>query len=215
MTLSPPRSASAAASIARPSATLRPAVVLFIALTALTGALYPLVTTLTAQAAFPSQAEGSLIERDGQVIGSSLIGQAFTSPRYFWGRPSATSPMAYNAVASSGSNLGSTNPVLQQAARGRIAALQEADPDNAARIPADLIAASGSGLDPHISPAAARYQAARIARTRKIPVDEVIALIEANTARPTPAILGEPTVNVLGLNLALDGMRAEIRQPTR
>jgi K+-transporting ATPase ATPase C chain len=188
---------------------LRPALVLFAALTLVTGVLYPLATTGIAKLMFPFQASGSLIERDGKVVGSQLIGQAFTSPTYFWGRPSATGPMPYNASASSGSNLGPTNPVLRDAVVARIAALRQADPDNQAQIPVDLISASASGLDPHISPAAASYQAPRVARLRGLPVEQVQALIQAHTARPVIGILGEPVVNVLTLNLALDEAKAK------
>jgi K+-transporting ATPase ATPase C chain len=188
---------------------LRPALVIFAALTIVTGVLYPLATTGIAKVLFPFQASGSLIERDGKVVGSQLIGQAFTSPHYFWGRPSATGPMPYNASASSGSNLGPTNPALRDAVLARIEALRQADPGNTAQIPVDLVSASASGLDPHISPAAARYQAPRVARLRALPVDQVNALIDAHTDRPLIGILGEPVVNVLALNLALDAARGK------
>lgn len=191
------------------SGVLRPALVLFAALTLVTGVLYPLATTGIAKLMFPFQASGSLIERDGKVVGSQLIGQAFTSPNYFWGRPSATGPMPYNASASSGSNLGPTNPALRDAVLARIEALRQADPGNTAQIPVDLVSASASGLDPHISPAAARYQAPRVARLRALPLDKVNALIDAHTDRPLIGILGEPVVNVLTLNLALDDARAK------
>lgn len=183
---------------------LRPALVMFAALTLVTGVLYPLATTGIAKAVFPFQAAGSLIERDGKVLGSTLIGQAFNSPQYFWGRPSATGPTPNNASASSGSNLGPTNPVLRDAVLARIEALRQADPGNTAQIPVDLVSASASGLDPHISPAAASYQAPRVARLRNLPVEKVQALIQAHTERPLIGILGEPVVNVLTLNLALD-----------
>ncbi|QEI07495.1 potassium-transporting ATPase subunit KdpC [Pigmentiphaga aceris] len=186
------------------SGVLRPALVLFAALTLVTGVLYPLATTGVAKLMFPFQASGSLIERDGKVVGSTLIGQAFSSPQYFWGRPSATGPMPYNASASSGSNLGPTNPALRDAVVARIEALRQADPGNSAQIPVDLVSTSASGLDPHISPAAANYQAARVARLRKLSLDNVHALIQAHTERPLIGILGEPVVNVLTLNLALD-----------
>ena len=150
----------------RTLALLRPALTLLILLTVLTGLVYPLAVTGLAQAVFPHQANGSLLERGGKPIGSSLIGQNFTSPKYFWGRPSATAPQAYNGTGSSGSNLGPSNPALTDAAKQRIAALQAADPDNHAPIPVDLVTASGSGLDPEISPAAAQYQLSRVARTR-------------------------------------------------
>jgi len=183
---------------------LRPALVLFAALTLMCGVLYPLLVTGVAQAAFPAQANGSLIERDGQVVGSSLIGQSFTAPGYFWGRPSATGPMANNGGGSSGSNQGPLNPALQEAVKGRIAALRALDPGNTAPVPVDLVSASASGLDPEISVAAARYQAARVARARSLPTERVAALVEQHTARPFLGLFGEARVNVLALNLALD-----------
>jgi len=183
---------------------LRPALTIFAALSLVTGLAYPLLTTGIASAVFPHQAGGSLIERDGKVVGSEWIGQSFTSPQYFWGRPSATAPMPYNAAASGGSNLGPSNPALAEAIRARVDALKAVDPDNAAPVPVDLVTASGSGLDPHISPAAAAYQAARVARVRGLPRAEVDALIQAHTAKPALSVLGEPSVNVLTLNLALD-----------
>ncbi|MDQ2138884.1 potassium-transporting ATPase subunit KdpC [Alcaligenaceae bacterium B3P038] len=188
------------------AAIFRPALVCLVALSVLTGLLYPLATTGVASLAFPQQSTGSLIERNGVVVGSSLIGQAFSTPDYFWTRPSATAPMAYNAAASGGSNLGPSNPVLAQAVQARVAALRAADPGNLAPIPVDLIAASASGLDPHISPAAAQFQAARVARARGLPLTKVQNAIAAHTETPLLAILGEPTVNVLTLNLALDRM---------
>ncbi|WP_033840509.1 potassium-transporting ATPase subunit KdpC [Bordetella bronchiseptica] len=186
---------------------LRAALVIFLALSVLVGLLYPLATTGVARLLWPFQAGGSLLEQDGHVVGSALIGQSFTDPRYFWGRPSATAPMPYNAAASGGSNLGPANPALAQAVRARIAALRAADPGNPAPIPVDLATASGSGLDPHISPAAAGYQAARVARARGLPTATVEQLIARHTERPVPDILGEPVVNVLALNLALDRLR--------
>jgi len=183
---------------------LRPALVLFVLLSALTGIVYPLVVTGAAQASFPAQAAGSLVMRDGAPIGSSLIGQNFSDPKHFWGRPSATSPMAYNAASSSGSNQGPLNPALADAVKSRIEALRAADPGNTVPVPVDLVTASASGLDPHISPAAARYQAARVARLRKLPVDQVVQLIASHTEAPLWGLLGEPRVNVLALNLALD-----------
>lgn len=188
-------------------APLRAALVIFLALSVLVGLLYPLATTGVARLLWPFQAGGSLLEQDGRVVGSALIGQSFTDPRYFWGRPSATAPMPYNAAASGGSNLGPANPALAQAVRARIAALRAADPGNPAPIPVDLATASGSGLDPHISPAAAGYQAARVARARGLPTATVEQLIARHTERPVPDILGEPVVNVLALNLALDRLR--------
>ena len=167
---------------------LRPALVLFFVLTLLTGVAYPLVVTGAAQLLFPEQAAGSLILRDGKPVGSSLIGQNFTDPGHFWGRPSATGPMPYNASASGGSNLGPLNPALVDAVKGRIDALRAADPGNAAPVPVDLVTASASGLDPHISPAAASYQAARVARVRELPLEKVQQLVAAGNrnalARP-------------------------------
>jgi K+-transporting ATPase ATPase C chain len=185
-------------------ASLRPAVVLTLALTALTGLVYPLVVTGLAQILFPLQANGSLIVKDGAVMGSSLIGQPFDDPRYFWGRPSATGPHPYNAAASSGSNLGPTNPALHAAVKARIAALRAADPDNRAPVPVDLVTASGSGLDPHISPAAALYQVGRVARARTMAEHAVRGLIAQHIEGRQFGFLGEPRVNVLRLNRALD-----------
>ncbi|MCE9659832.1 MAG: potassium-transporting ATPase subunit KdpC [Burkholderiales bacterium] len=191
------------------NAILRPAFVLFALLSLVTGIAYPLVVTGIGQAAFPRQAAGSLVEREGKPVGSMLIGQSFSDPKHFWGRPSATSPMANNAGGSSGSNQGPTNPALLDAVKGRIEALRAADPGNKAPIPVDLVTASASGLDPEISLAAARYQAGRIARVRAIPVERVEALVEANAVRPLLGFLGEPRVNVLALNLALDAASAK------
>lgn len=181
----------------------RPALVLFAALTVVTGLVYPLVVTGIAQTVFPAQAGGSLIEKDGRTIGSALIGQNFSDPRNFWGRPSATSPMPYNAADSSGSNLGPSNPALTDAVRSRVANLRAADPGNTEPVPVDLVTASASGLDPHLSLAGALYQAPRVARERRVPLARVQALIEAQAERPWLAFLGEPRVNVLELNLAL------------
>ena len=186
---------------------LRPAVVLFCALTLLTGVAYPLVVTGVAHALFPAQAGGSVIEHGGKPVGSALIGQNFSEPRNFWGRPSATGPMPYNASASTGSNLGPLNPALTEAVKGRIDALRAADPGNTAPVPVDLVTASASGLDPHISPAAARYQAARVAKARSLPVDKVLSLVEQQTETPLLPFLGESQVNVLQLNLALETLR--------
>ena len=186
---------------------VRAAFVLFVALSAITGVAYPLAVTGIAKVVFPSQAAGSLIEKDGKAIGSTLIGQNFSDPTNFWGRPSATSPMANNAANSSGSNLGPLNPALIDAVKGRVKALKAADPTNAAPIPVDLVTASASGLDPHISVAGANYQAARVARTRNVPVARVQALIELNTEGPLLGFIGEPRVNVLQLNLALPATR--------
>ena len=184
---------------------LRPALMSLILFTLITGVAYPLLVTGIAQMVFPFQANGSLIVRDGKVVGSALIGQPFDDPTYFWGRPSVTSPFAYNAGASSGSNLSLTNPALIGAVQGRVDALRAADPTNRAPVPVDLVTASGSGLDPHISPAAALYQVSRVARERKLSPDAVRALVERHTAGRFVGLLGEPRVNVLALNLALDG----------
>jgi len=186
------------------NAIVRPALVMFAVLTALTGLVYPLVVTGIAQLVFPEQAAGSLILREGKPVGSALIGQNFSDPKYFWGRPSATGPMPYNASNSSGSNLGPLNPALGDAVKGRIEALRAADPGNAAAVPVDLVTASGSGLDPHISVAGALYQAARVARARQLPLLQVQQLIESQTEGRIFGVLGEPRVNVLRLNLALD-----------
>lgn len=188
---------------------LKPALLMLAVLTVITGAVYPLVVTGLAQAVFPRQANGSLIERDGKVAGSELIGQPFTDPKYFWSRPSATGPVPYNAGASSGSNLGPTNPALAETVKARIAALKAADPGNTAPVPLDLVTASGSGLDPHISPAAAAWQAPRIARLRGLAPDRVHALIEQYTDGRQFGVLGEPRVNVLRLNLVLDAERRQ------
>jgi potassium-transporting ATPase KdpC subunit len=172
--------------------------------TLLTGAAYPLAVTIGAKVFFPRQAAGSLIMRNGKPVGSELIGQYTDDPQYFWSRPSATSPVPNNAASSSGSNLGPSNPALQEAVRGRLAALRAADSSNTTPVPVDLVTASGSGLDPHISPAAADYQIARIARARGLDMTKVRALVRANTQRRQLGVLGEPRVNVLRLNLALD-----------
>jgi len=181
-----------------------PALRMLVVLSALTGVVYPLVVTGFARVAFPRAATGSLVVVDGKALGSDLIGQPFDDPKYFWGRPSATSPMPYNAGASSGSNQGPRNPALADAVKDRIKALRDADPDNKSPVPVDLVTASGSGLDPHISVAAAQYQLLRVAKARAIPEDKVRALVDANTIGRTFGILGEPRVNVLALNLALN-----------
>lgn len=186
---------------------LKIAIILFGLLTLLTGLLYPFLITGIAQVIFPAQANGSLITQNGQIVGSSLIGQAFDDPRYFWGRLSATADYPYNASASGGSNLGPNNPALQKQVSTRIAALKAADPGNPLPIPVDLVTASGSGLDPHISIAAARYQAARVARLRGLAPDRVQVLIDQATTGRTFEVLGEPHVNVLQLNLALDAAK--------
>jgi potassium-transporting ATPase KdpC subunit len=186
---------------------LKPAILFLLVLTVLTGAAYPALVTGIAQALFPYQANGSLIAKDGKAIGSTLIGQPFSDPKYFWSRPSATSPMPYNAGSSSGSNLGPLNPALEEAVNARIAALKESDPAQVAPIPVDLVAASASGLDPHISPAAAFWQVPRVARLRGIDEAEVRSLVEQHTEGRQFGVLGEPRVNVLELNLALDAVR--------
>jgi K+-transporting ATPase ATPase C chain len=186
---------------------LRPAVTLLVLMTLLLGFAYPLAVTGVAKLLFPRQAAGSLIVRDGTPVGSRLIGQPFSDPKYFWSRPSATSPQPYNGLASGGSNLGPLNPALIDAVRARIAALRAADPSNHAPIPVDLVTASASGLDPDISLAAAYYQAPRIARVRHLSLKRVRALIAAHARRPWLGFIGEPHVNVLALNLALDSMK--------
>jgi K+-transporting ATPase ATPase C chain len=185
-------------------ALLRPALSLFVVLSIITGIAYPLVVTGLGMALFPAAAAGSLVLRDGKPVGSLLIGQNFTDPKYFWGRLSATAPQPNNGTASGGSNLGPTNPALVDAVKGRVDALKAADPDNRQPIPVDLVTASGSGLDPQISPAAAHYQAARVARVRGLPLAQVSALVAAETEGREWGVLGEPRVNVLALNLALD-----------
>ncbi len=182
---------------------LRPALTLFAMLSLVTGLAYPLAVTGIAQLVFPDRANGGLISRDGRVIGSDLIGQSFNDPKNFWGRPSATSPMPYNASGSSGSNLGPSSPALADAVKSRIAALRAADPANLAAVPVDLVTASASGLDPHISRAAADVQAARVARLRGLPVATVQDLIERHTEVPLLGFIGEARVHVLRLNLAL------------
>ena len=200
--------AVAPASAAAPEGLLRPAITLFVLLSLVTGLLYPLAVTGIAQAAFPAQANGSLIVRDGNTVGSALIGQASSDPKHFWSRPSATSPMPYNASNSVGSNLGPSNPALADLVRQRVAALHAADPGNTAPIPIDLVTASASGLDPHISRAAADYQLARVARQRALPEARVRALVEQHTERALLGFIGEPRVNVLILNLALERLPA-------
>ncbi len=186
---------------------LRPVLVVFLALTVLTGGVYPLVVTGLARALFASETAGSLILRDGKVVGSSLIGQSFSDPGNFWGRPSATGPTPYNAAASGGSNLGPLNPALADAVKARVAALRAADPGNTTAVPIDLVTASASGLDPHISVAAARYQVARVAKARGLSADKVQALVDQQMRVPLGGLLGESRVNVLELNLALGALR--------
>ncbi|RQQ47786.1 potassium-transporting ATPase subunit KdpC [Burkholderia stagnalis] len=187
---------------------IRPLVVLFVVLTAVTGLAYPAVMTVFGQVVFPSQANGSLIEKDGKVIGSALIGQPFDAPKYFWGRLSATSPMPYNASGSGGSNLGPLNPSLADQVKARIAALRDAGTDLSKPVPVDLVTASASGLDPEITPAAAAYQVERVAKARQLSPDAVAQLVAANTSARQFGVLGEPRVNVLKLNLALDAAQA-------
>lgn len=191
----------------RPLRTLvRPALSLLAALTLLTGIAYPMAVTGLGAVLFPAQRHGSVVTVSGRAVGSTLVGQHFSSPGYFWGRPSATGPTPYNALAGTGSNLGPTNPALAAAVRDRIAALHAADPGNPAPVPVDLVTASGSGLDPHITPAAARYQIRRVARVRGLPEAAVRRLVDAHTEGPALGILGEPRVHVLRLNLALDAL---------
>jgi len=186
---------------------LRPAVTLFVLLSLVTGIAYPLVVTGIAKTLFTSAASGSLAERDGKPVGSMLIGQSFTGAQYFWGRPSATGPYPNNAAASGGSNLGPLNPALADAVKTRIAALKQADPSNTKPVPVDLVTASASGLDPHISPAAAEYQVERVAKTRNLPPKQVRDLVARHTDGRQLGLFGELRVNVLALNLALDAMK--------
>lgn len=186
---------------------LRPALVMLILLTLLTGIAYPLLTTGLAQLLFPGAANGSLLYRGDKAVGSALIGQNFTRPDYFWGRPSATGDSAYNPLASAGSNLAATNPALDKAIAERAAQLRQANPAMSGPIPVDLLTASGSGLDPQISIAAAQYQLARVAAARHLPPEQIAKLIEDNTDRATPNFMGESVVNVLKLNLALDALK--------
>ena len=185
---------------------LRPALVLFAVLSLITGLLYPLAVTGVAQLAAPDAANGSLITKDGKPVGSALIGQAFGDPGHFWSRPSATSPMPYNASNSAGSNQGPMHPALSDAVKARVAALRAADPGNTAPVPVDLVTASASGLDPHISRAAADYQVARVARVRGLPEQRVRELVEQHTELPLLGFIGEARVHVLRLNLAIDAL---------
>jgi potassium-transporting ATPase KdpC subunit len=189
------------------SSLIRPAIVLFLIMTVITGVVYPLVVTGIAQVAFPKQAGGSLIVKDGKPVGSRLIGQSFSDPKYFWSRPSATSPQPYNGLASSGSNQGPLNPALTDAVKSRMDTLHAADPTNTAPVPIDLVTASASGLDPEISVAAANYQAGRVARIRGIAPEAVQALIAAHRKGRFLGVIGEPRINVLELNLALDSLK--------
>ncbi|HKU16348.1 MAG TPA: potassium-transporting ATPase subunit KdpC [Steroidobacteraceae bacterium] len=190
---------------------LRPALIVFLLLTALTGIAYPLVVTGIGQAVFHGEANGSIVESGGRAVGSRLLGQPFSSAKYFWSRPSATGPQPYNGAASSGANQGPINPALETAVEERIAALRAADPGNTAPVPVDLVTASSSGLDPHISPAAAEYQVQRVARDRGMLPDEVRRLVAQATEGRTFGVLGEPRVNVLELNLALDAAQKRER----
>ncbi|MBS0184236.1 MAG: potassium-transporting ATPase subunit KdpC [Nitrospira sp.] len=194
---------------------LRPALTMVLLLTVLTGLIYPLTVTGLAQLFFPDQANGSLIVQDGKVLGSKLIGQHFDKPEYFWSRPSATAPFPYNAAASGGSNLGPTNQVLIDAVKARVATLRAVDPGNDLPIPVDLVTSSGSGLDPHISPAAALYQAKRVARARGLDENSVLTLVNKHTEGRQFGVLGEPRVNVLELNLALDALKDAVTSPER
>lgn len=194
---------------------IRSALTMLLLLTVLTGLIYPLAVTGLAQLFFPDQANGSLIAREGKVIGSKLIGQYFDKPEYFWSRPSATAPFPYNAAASGGSNLGPTNPVLLEAVKARVAALRAVDPGNDLPIPVDLVTASGSGLDPHISPAASLYQLKRVARARGLDENSVLTLVSKHTEGRQFGLLGEPRVDVLELNLALDALKDAVTSPER
>jgi K+-transporting ATPase ATPase C chain len=185
----------------------RPALSLLVLVTLLLGFAYPAAITAVARLAFPDAAAGSLVYRNDQLVGSRLIGQSFTEPRYFWGRPSATAPQAYNALASTGSNLGPLNPALVDAVKGYAAALRDADPAHRPQVPVELVTASASGLDPEISPAAAAWQAPRVAQARGLALADVQALVTAHTILPTLGLYGEARVNVLALNLALDALR--------
>ena len=192
---------------------IRPAIVLFLTLTVLTGIVYPFAVTGLAQLLFQDQAEGSVLMADGHAVGSRIIGQSFSDPKYFWSRPSATAPQPYNAIASGGSNQGPLNPALTDAVKSRIDALKAADPTNPLPIPVDLVTASASGLDPDISIAAARYQAARVARARGLDPVSVQSLIDAHSHGRLLGIIGEPRVNVLELNLALDALKPQNARP--
>jgi K+-transporting ATPase ATPase C chain len=190
---------------------LRPALMVFLLLTVVTGILYPLLVTGVAQLVFPGRANGSLIPGEKGYVGSALIGQPFDDPKYFWGRLSATPDFPYNSASSAGSNLGPSNPALVEAVKARIEALQKADPGNKAAVPIDLVTSSGSGLDPHLSPASALYQVSRVARERGLPEDRIRRLVEESTEPRQWGFLGEPRVNVLKLNLALNELKIRSR----
>ena len=192
---------------------LRTGLGFLVCMTVLLGLAYPLAVTALGQAFFPWQASGSPLAREGTVVGSALIGQTFTAPGYFWGRPSATAPQAYNALASAGSNLGPSNPALTEAVASRLASLREADPGHTAAVPVDLVTASGSGLDPHVSPAAALFQVGRVAKARGLTEEAVRALVESHLEGRQFGVLGEPRVNVLELNLALDATAGKSDTP--
>lgn len=207
----PPRPAPGPAG--KPKALLRPALVLFLVITLITGVIYPAAIAALGAGIFPDQSAGSLVRRGGAVVGSSLIGQNFADAGHFWARPSATAPQPYNGLASTGSNLSLTNPAQIDAVRARLKALHEADPDNRRPVPVDLVTASGSGLDPEISPAAALYQVERVARARGLAVATVHELVQRHTAGRQWGVLGEPRVNVLLLNLALDEAEHHVKAP--
>lgn len=183
---------------------IKPALTIFVTLTIITGVVYPLAITAVAQLVFPHQANGSILVQNGKPVGSTLIGQESSDPKYFWGRPSATSPAGYNPLPSSGSNLGPLNPALRERVEARVKMLQGADPENKSPIPVDLVTTSASGLDPHISVAGALYQVPRVARVRGVPQDQVLRLVKENTTGRFAGLIGEPVVNVLPLNIALD-----------
>jgi K+-transporting ATPase ATPase C chain len=186
---------------------IRQSLLVFVALTLVTGVAYPLLMTVVAQGLFSHQANGSLMERDGTVVGSELIGQQFDDPRYFWGRPSATGPTPYNAAASTGSNYGPTNPAQLDAVKARVENFKKKQPDQTAPVPVELVTASGSGLDPHIGPAAAEYQIARVAKARGLSASQLRELVDRHVEGRTFGLLGEPRVNVLQLNMALDELK--------
>lgn len=194
---------------------IRPAMVLFVLLSVITGVIYPLATFALTQVFFPSQANGSIVVRGGKPVGSALIGQHFDAPRYFQGRPSATTSAPYDAMASGGSNLGPSNPALIDTVKHRLAALQAANPDAPGPVPSELVMASASGLDPDISPPAALWQAPRVARMRGLPLAQVRELIARHTQTPSLGLFGEPRVNVLALNLALDDARPDVEDNPR